>query len=74
MAFTLFLNPEHIHIESSCVDHRYCSESHWKGGRPQIDHPHHVEIDINTGLVGYTRLTQEEIEELKKKEIQDGRN
>lgn len=63
MAFTVHLRPHHVHIETSCTDHSACSEDHWKGGRPEREHPHHVEVDCSTGLVGYTRLTGKEIAE-----------
>jgi hypothetical protein len=63
MAFTVYFNPHHVHVETSCTDHRDCSDEHWEGGRPEPEHPHHVEVDCSTGLVGYTRLTAEEIAE-----------
>lgn len=30
---------------------------------PQRDHPHYVEVDVSTGMIGYTRLTAKEVEE-----------
>jgi hypothetical protein len=32
-------------------------------GKPHPGHPHHVELDVSTGMVGYTRLTKTEITE-----------
>lgn len=61
MAFIIHTKPHHVHIITSCSDHRDCPDWHWDGGRPEESHPHHVEIDCSTGLVGYTRLTAEEI-------------
>lgn len=61
MAFTVHRNPHHVHIEASCLDHSTCPTTHWKGGRPESTHPHYVEIDASTGLIGYTRLTAQEI-------------
>jgi hypothetical protein len=63
MAFTVHLNPDHVHVDTDCTDHRNCPDEHWEGGRPDPDQPNHVEIDCSTGLVGYTRLTDMEIAE-----------
>ena|SRR6266851_10321116 len=63
MALTRWPNPDHVHVETSCIDHRDCPDDHWEGGRPEPEHPHYVEVDCSTGLVGYTRLTDEEIAE-----------
>lgn len=66
--------PHHIHrVEDDegnpivCTDHRpkACPDEHWIGGHPEVDHPHHVEYDGETGQWGYTRLTDEEIADLK---------
>lgn len=57
--------PHHIHKAGNCQDHRDCPSSHWIGGRPETEWPHHVEIDLSTGLIGYTRLTEEEIRDLE---------
>src|SRR6266851_122287 len=61
MALTRWTNRDHVHVETSCIDHRDCPDDHWEGGRPEPEHPHYVEVDCSTGLVGYTRLTDEEI-------------
>jgi hypothetical protein len=57
---------EHDHVPV-CVDHgiEACPASHWLGGHPVPNHPHHVEFDGSTGQWGYTRLTQEEISDLE---------
>lgn len=59
--------PHHVHLDPTCSDHSEgkCPEEHWYGGRPEKDWPHHVEIDISTGLVGYTRLSEEEKSDLE---------
>jgi hypothetical protein len=57
--------PHHIHVEVSCTDHRDCPAEHWEGGRPEPSHPHHVECNVMTGRWAYTRLTSEEIADLK---------
>lgn len=38
-------------------------QGQWRDGRPDPGHPHHVEHDLSTGMVGYTRLTKAEIAE-----------
>src|SRR5258708_40244978 len=53
--------PDHVHIDPECTNHLECGAEHWEGGRPESHHPHHVEADCSTGLVGYTRLTADEI-------------
>lgn len=58
--------PHHIHIETGCAGQSdICLDEHWLGGKPERSWPHHVEIDCSSGCVGYTRLTEEEINDLK---------
>lgn len=39
-------------------------EEGWdESGPPHPGHPHHVEIDMSTGIVGYTRLSKAELAE-----------
>src|SRR5258708_26810181 len=57
--------PDHVHIDPEFTNHLECGAEHWEGGRPETAHPHHVEVDCSTGLVGYTRLTADEIAEQK---------
>lgn len=59
---------EHVHIDAECRNHlsKECTAEHWQGGRPDPDHPHHVHIDLATGVVSYMRYTQKELELLRK--------
>jgi hypothetical protein len=43
-------------------------EGEWEGGAPHPGHPHFVEVDCSTGMVGYARLTKEEVAEQKANE------
>jgi hypothetical protein len=73
MAFSIHLNPDHVHVETSCGNHLDCKDdlSHWNERGPVLHglkrlglpegHPHHVEHDCDTGQTGYTRLTAPEI-------------
>lgn len=54
MAFTVHPTPHHVYLPD---------EDRWEGGAPDPEHPHHVEVDVSTGLVGYTRLTDEQVAE-----------
>jgi hypothetical protein len=74
MAWKTHFNPDHVHlyVEPHCGNHLECDgEDHWKGGKPQVDYPHWVEIDVETQLVGYTRLTDKEIAHQREVEIQE---
>lgn len=50
--FSAHPKPHHVQYPDGIWDER---------GEPEREHPHHVEIDISTGMIGYTRLTAAEI-------------
>ena len=54
--FTVHLKPHHVQYSDGLWDER---------GEPEREHPHHVEIDLSTGMVGYTRLSPTEVKEQK---------
>jgi hypothetical protein len=57
-------HPDHVHLPIRCLHPEHCPADHWVGGRPERTHPHHIEVDVSTGHVGYTRLTAAEIAQL----------